>query len=146
MKFPFTLNYKSLNSQNNKDFYLKFKKVYPGTIKDWQSDNGLENLGDFEKQLKQDHVPHYFTYPRCPKINGVVERYQRTFQEEFLYPNLHFIHDKILLNQKLAEYLIFFITKRVHKTLGNQSPMDFLISQGLMSKKTVSYTFNGKFS
>jgi transposase InsO family protein len=140
LKFSLTLNYKSLNSKNNQDFYQKFKSVYPGVINDWQSDNGLENLGEFEKQLKKDKILHYFTYPRCPKINGVVERYQRTFQEEFLYPNLHLIHDKITFNKELAEYLIFYNTKRPHKSLGNKSPMDYLITEGLMSKKTVSYT------
>jgi transposase InsO family protein len=140
LKFTLTLNYKTLNSKNNQDFYQKFKLVYPGAIKDWQSDNGLENLGGFEKQLKKDRIPHYFTYPRCPKINGVVERYQKTFQEEFLYPNLHLIHDKIIFSKKLAEYLIFYNTKRPHKSLGLKSPMDYLITEGLMSKKTVSHT------
>jgi len=140
LKFTLTLNYPHLNSKNNQDFYHKFKQAYPGAIKDWQSDNGLENLGEFEKQLKKDNILHYFTYPRCPKINGVVERYQRTFQEEFLYPNLHLIHDKITFNKKLAEYLIFYNTKRAHKSLGLKSPMDYLINGGLMSKKTVSHT------
>lgn len=143
MKFTLTMNYKLLNSKNNKDFYHKFKQVYPGKkIKDWQSDNGLENLGDFEKELKKDKIPHFFTYPRCPRINGVIERYNRTLQEQFINPNLDLIHDKILFNQKLAEYIIFYNTKRVHKTLGNISPMDFLISQGLMSNKSVSYTLH----
>jgi len=143
MKFTLTVNYKSLNSRNNKDFYHKFKQVYPvKRIKDWQSDNGLENLGDFEKELEKDKVPHLFTYPRCPRINGVIERYNRTLQEEFINPNLDLIHDKILFNQKLSEYIIWFNTKRVHKTLGNISPMDYLISQGLMSKNSVSYTIS----
>jgi transposase InsO family protein len=84
MKFSLTLNYLTLNSRNNKDFYLKFKSCYPGDIKDWQSDNGLENLGEFDDQLERDGIPHLFTYPRCPKINGVVERYNRTLQEEFI--------------------------------------------------------------
>ena len=141
MKFSFSVNYKSSNSRNNKDFYHKFKSVYPGRkIKDWQTDNGAENLGDFEKELEKDNVPHIFTYPRCPRINGVIERYNRTLQEEFINPNLYLIHDKILFSHKLAEYIIFYNTKRVHKTLGNISPMDFLISKGLMSNKSVSYT------
>jgi len=140
LKFTLTLNYKTLNSKNNHDFYQKFKSVYPGTIVDWQTDNGQENQGEFEKQLAKDKIPHFFTYPRCPRINGIIERYQRTFQEEFLNPNLHLIHDKILFNQKLAQYIVFYNTKRVHKSLGLKSPMDYLIDEGLMSKKTVSYT------
>ncbi|MBI4999669.1 hypothetical protein HZB97_02785 [Candidatus Gottesmanbacteria bacterium] len=125
MKFSLTLNYPTLNSRNNKDFYLKFKSCYPGDIKDWQSDNGLENLGEFDDQLKRHGIPHLFTYPRCPK---------------FIDCNLDTIYDRILFNQKLADYLIFYNTKRVHKSLGLKSPMDFLISEGGMSKKSVTYT------
>ena len=125
MKFGLTLNYKSLNSKNNQDFYQKFKSVYPRTIVDWQTDNGQENQKEFEQQLARDKIPHFFTYPRCPRINGIIERYQRTFQEEFLNPNLHLIHDKILFNQKLAQYIVFYNTKRAHKSLGLKSPMDY---------------------
>lgn len=140
MKFSLTLNYPTLNSRNNKDFYLKFKSCYPEKIVDWQSDNGLETLGEFDDQLQRDGIPHLFIYPRCPKINGVIERYNRTLQEEFIDCNLDLIHDTILFNQKLADYLIFYNTKRVHKSLGLKSPMDFLIAEKGMSKKTVTYT------
>jgi len=145
LKFALTLNYKRLNSQNNQDFYLKFKSCYPGVIKKWQSDNGLENLGDFDRQLVKDKIPHIFSYPRCPRINAFIERYNRTIQEEFIDPNLHLIHDKIAFNKGLADYIIFYNTKRVHKSLGNQSPMDYLIKKGLMSKKSVTYTDRCKF-
>jgi transposase InsO family protein len=47
-----------------------FKSVYPCEIKVWQSDNGSENLGEFDKALKKDSIPHLFSYPRCPKINA----------------------------------------------------------------------------
>jgi transposase InsO family protein len=140
LKFALTLNYPRLNSRNNKDFYLKFKSCYPGIIRKWQSDNGQENLGEFDQQLKQDQVTHIFSYPRCPKINAFIERYNRTVQEEFIDPNLHLIHDKITFNRQLADYIIFYNTQRVHKALENQSPMDYLIKKGLMSKKSVTYT------
>lgn len=140
MKFCLTLNYKRLNSRNNKDFYYKFKSCYPGQIKDWQSDNGKENLGEFDRELEKDKIPHLFSYPKCPKINGIIERYNRTIQEEFINNNLDIIHDKILFNKKLAEYLVFYNTKRVHKSLGLKSPMDYLIEQGSMSNKSVTYT------
>lgn len=139
-KFAFTLNYKGLNSRNMKDFYQKFKSVYPGKIKDWQSDNGKENLGEFDKELEKEKTPHLFSYPNCPRINGIIERYNRTVQEEFINNNLEVVHDKILFNKKLAEYLVFYNTKRVHKSLGLKSPVDYLITEDLMSKKSVTYT------
>jgi hypothetical protein len=36
LKFAVTLNYKRLTSRNNKDFYLRFKSIYPGTVRSWQ--------------------------------------------------------------------------------------------------------------
>ena len=140
MKFTLTLNYKSLNSRNNKDFYQRFRRVYPGTIKDWQSDNGSENLGEFDQQLEKDQIPHFFSYPHCPKINTYIERYNRTVQEEFIDNNLDIIHDKQLFNQKLSEYLIWYNTKRPHKSLGLKSPLQYLIEKGGMSQKYLTYT------
>lgn len=140
MKFTLTLNYKRLNSQNNKDFYQRFKSVYPGEIKNWQSDNGSENLGKFDKQLEEDQIPHFFSYPRCPKINTYIERYNRTIQEEFIDNNLDIIHDKILFNKKLSDYLIWYNTKRPHKSLGLKSPLQYLLEKGAMSQKSLTYT------
>lgn len=84
MKFALTLRYKRITSENMKDFYQRFMSVYPGTVRVWQSDNGSENLGKFDTQLEADHIPHLFIYPRCPKIDAFIERYNRTLQEEFI--------------------------------------------------------------
>ena len=114
--------------------------VYPLDIKSVQTDNGLEFLGEFEDHLKSRNIPHCFTYPRCPRINGCIERYNRTLREEFLNHNLDSIDDPDVLNLKLADYLIFYNTERPHKTLGLKSPIDYLIAQGAMSNKSVTYT------
>lgn len=140
LKFALTLNYKRLTSRNMKDLYLRFKSVYPSVIKSWQSDNGSENLGEFEEQLRKDGIPHYFSYPHCPKINTYIERYNRTIQEEFIDNNLDVIADKPLLNQRLADYLIFYNTQRPHKSLGLKSPIQYLIGYGGMSQKSLTYT------
>lgn len=139
-KFVLSLPYLRLNSQNTLDFFKKAELVCPLRIKSVQTDNGLEFKGVFEKYLKTKKIPHYFTYPRCPKINGVVERYQRTLQEEFLNPNLDLIHYPKQFIGKLADYLIFYNTQRVHKSLGLKSPVDYLISQGAMSKMSWTHT------
>lgn len=120
------------------DFYHHFQSVYPLTIKDWQTDNGGENLGEFENQLIQDEIPHYFSYPRCPKINAVIERFNRTFQEDFVDQNLDVIRDKPEFNRRLGDYTIWYNTKRPHKTLGLKSPINYLIENNLMSNKSVT--------
>lgn len=141
LKFSLTLHYKKQTSKNMADFYQKFKFVYPGNIRDWQSDNGAENMGVFEELLKKDGVPHFFTYPRCPKINGCVERYNRTIQEEFIDQYLdELLNDPAAFERELADYVVFYNTQRVHKSLNLMSPIDYLISTGGMSKKSVAST------
>ena len=129
LKFALTLNYKRLNSKNMKDFYERFRSVYPLQVKDWQTDNGSENLGEFDKTLQRANIPHLFIYPRCPKINSIIERYNRTIQEEFIDNNLDIIHDKSLFHRSLAEYMVFYLTKRIHKSLDKMTPVDYLIKK-----------------
>jgi putative transposase len=140
LKFALTLNYKRLNSKNMKDFYERFRKVYPLQIKDWQTDNGSENLGEFDKALQKADIPHLFIYPRCPKINSIIERYNRTIQEEFIDNHQDIIHDKYLFHQLLANYMVFYLTKRIHKSLNKMTPVDFLIKKGGMSHLYGTYT------
>ena len=140
LKFALTLNYKRLNSKNMKDFYERFREFYPLQIKDWQTDNGSENLGEFDKTLQKADIPHLFIYPRCPKINSIIERYNRTIQEEFIDNNLDIIHDKSLFHEHLAEYMVFYLTKRIHKSLGKMTPVDYLIKKGGMSHLYGTYT------
>lgn len=140
MKFALTLRYKRITSTNMKDFYMRFKQVYPGTINIWQTDNGGENLGEMDKQLELDGVPHLFIYPRCPKINTFIERYNRTLQEEFVDEHLDTIHDHHLFAQQLADWNIYYNTKRRHHSLGLKSPLQYLIDKNQMSQMSWTYT------
>lgn len=144
MKFALTLNYKHITATNMKDFYQRFKSVYPGAIRVWQSDNGSENLGVFDQQLEEDKIPHLFIYPRCPKIDTFIERYNRTVQEEFIDYHEDIIHDKKLFSQKLADWNIYYNSKRRHHTLGLKSPLQHLVDNGGMLHKSLTYTWHVK--
>lgn len=140
-KFALTLPYKRLTARNMKDFYFKFKSIYPHKeIRVWQSDNGKENLGVFDQQLTADGIPHYFIYPRCPKIDTFIERYNRTVQEEFIDQNLDSIHDKEVFTKLLVNWNIYYNTKRRHHSLKLQSPLQSFINEGGMSQMSLTYT------
>jgi len=134
-KFALSLPYKSLNSQNTVGFFKKLRFICPFEIKSVQTDNGLEFLGEFEKYLKSLKIPHLFIYPRCPKVNGVIERFNRTFQEEFLDQNIHLLTHPQEFSLKLSGYLLFFFSQRIHQALNNMTPLEYLIKEGGMSKK-----------
>lgn len=131
MKFQFSYGYPSLTSRNGQDFFKRLELVYPihNGIKTVQTDNGLEFLGEFHRYLEQRNIPHLFIYPRCPKINGFIERANRTLKEEFMEQYIYTKwHGLVAFNRDLMEYLIWYNTKRVHKSLNNISPMNYLLS------------------
>ena len=140
LKFAFSLPYTTLNSRNTVDFFKKLQFVYPIKITTVQTDNGLEFLAEFEEYLNKQRIPHVFIYPRCCRINGTIERFNRTIQEEFIDENLNIIFDPKLFSSKLMEYLVFYNTQRVHKSLGLKTPLGYLQEQRGLSKKSVTYT------
>ncbi len=139
-KFAFSLPYREKTSANAVHFFQQLERVYPLPIRDAQTDNGAEFLGAFEDHLEQQHIPHLFSYPRCPKINGCIERYQRTLSEEFLQVHEFLVREPRRFHLQLADYLVFYNCERVHHALHLQTPMAFLMAQGLLSKMSVTHT------
>jgi hypothetical protein len=140
LKFALTLEYSRLNSFNMTDFYHRFCQVYPLTIRIWQSDNGSENLKLFDEQLQKDNIPHLFIYPRCPKIDAFIERYNRTIQDECLDYHLDELLDIKEGNKLLLTWNLYYNTKRRHHSLNLLSPLNYLISKGQMSQMSVTST------
>lgn len=142
-KFAFSLPYARRTSANTVDFFDKLRQVYPlAAIVGVQNDNGGEFLAEFEAYLHACEIPQHFAYPRCPKINGCVERYQRTLAEEFIEVHEEVARDPAAFQRELANYLLFYNCQRVHSALNQQSPMQHLVAKGVMSKKSVTYTIS----
>jgi transposase InsO family protein len=139
-KWALSLPYSRLNSRNAKDFLEKLQTWHPLPIQDVQTDNGPEFEGEFDAYLRLQHIPHHWSYPRCPRINGCIERYQRTLSEEFIQVHEDSIRRPDEFLRHLADYLWFYNSERIHSALGNQTPLDFLLSEGLLSKMSVTYT------
>lgn len=109
-----------------------FKAIFqsfPYKIERVLTDNGSEFMKSFQVELDHASIPHWHTYPRTPKMNAHCERFNRTIQEEFVDWNTHLLQDPGQFNKKLADYLVWFNTKRPHKALHNKSPVQFLIQQ-----------------
>lgn len=139
-KSALSLAYKHLNSQNTVDFFKKFQTLLPYKIHTVQTDNGKEFLKHFRDYLQKQNIKHIFIYPRMSKVQGVVERFNRTIQEDFIDPNLHLIYNQPEYHRKLAKYLIYYNCQRVHESLNNMTPTDYLIQKGGMSNMLRSCT------
>lgn len=124
-RFAWVTKVKSQNSPWAKQAYIEFERNYKEKTRVIQTDNGSEFLGTFHKYLEEKRITHEFIYPKSPRVNGYIERFNRTFKEEFLYKYELDLQEKIF-NQKLKNYLIWYNTKRPHQGLGMKSPLDYM--------------------
>lgn len=105
--------------------FMSLNKIKIHTV---QSDNGSEFLGSFHDYLVSLEINHLFSYPRSPRINGVIERFNRTFQEEHVERTMEWWCDKESATLKLTKYLEWYNSVRPHASLHYQTPMAALNS------------------
>ena len=98
----------------------------PYSIRTVQTDNGSEFLGAFDQYCQDHSIPHVFTYPRSPRINGGIERFNRTIQEEFIERTDSVFQGKQVIAAHLERYVIWYNQIRPHQSLGYQSPSQYL--------------------
>lgn len=118
----------TISSLQTKLIFQEFEKLLPYKIHTVQTDNGSEFFKSFHQYLEERGVKHQFIYPKLPKINGVVERFNRTIQEEFINRNDEIYYDLATFQVKLEKYLQWYNYKRPHMALNYQSPMQFIQS------------------
>jgi putative transposase len=97
----------------------------PFPVRAIQVDGGAEFMAEFEEACKVRGVRLFVLPPRSPKLNGAVERANRTHTEEF--------HDFSLaaptvaeLGVELAAWERIYNTVRPHQALGYLTPKQFL--------------------
>jgi transposase InsO family protein len=129
-KFAFAYAYKNHSSSATVDFMKKFKSVAPVSLTHIQTDNGSEFAKHFEILLEKNGIVHFHTYPRCPKMNSEIERFNRTLSDAFIKRNrLLLAYDIEKFNQKLIEWLLWYNTRRPHWSLGLISPLRYICNQ-----------------
>ena len=117
----------SPSSKQAKLSFVEFEKEYSHSLRVVQTDNGSEFLGKFDNYLTQIKIKHEFIYQKRPKVNSVIERFNRTIQEEFIERNDDLmITDKEKFTEKLTNYQIWYNTKRPHYSLGQLSPLEYM--------------------
>jgi transposase InsO family protein len=127
--FAFAYGYKNLSSATGRDFLKKLRDVAPFEITHIQTDNGLEFEKYFREYLEEEKIVHFHNYPRCPKMNAYVERFNRTIQEQYINWKLMPLRDDIdSFNKDLMDWLLWYDTKRPHESLGMVSPLRYIVS------------------
>jgi len=126
LKVAYAQTFKTKSAKNTLLVFNVLQSVLPVTIHTVQTDNGKEFEGVFDHHCSRQFIRHLWTYPNCPKINGVIERFNRSLQEEWLDMYQDELIDPELANRHLAEYLWFYHNDRIHEGLGDRTPADVL--------------------
>ena len=151
-RFSFAWGTKSHASLAAAEFFSLCRKAFPHSYNFLYvlTDNGSEFKKLFAEELRRRHLVHFHTYPKTPKMNAHLERFNRTIQEEFIDYNVFLLKDPDDFNRKLMDYLIFYNTKRVHHAFRNRlSPIQFMLQWSkdniikipLESRSGLHYTF-----
>jgi putative transposase len=112
-------------SNNASGFIDVLLKRMPFPIKAIQVDGGSEFQDAFERECQKRGIKLFVLPPRSPKLNGHVERAQRTHTEEF-YEVTDSSFEIGELNRALLEWEKVYNTIRPHQALGYLTPLEFL--------------------
>jgi len=97
----------------------------PFEVRAIQIDGGSEFEGTFEEVCKNYGIKLFVLPPRSPKLNGYVERANRTHTEEFYeVTDASFEMDE--LNEALLKWEYIYNTVRPHQSLGYLTPKKYL--------------------
>ncbi len=97
----------------------------PFPVKAIQVDGGSEFMAQFEEECQARGIRLFVLPPRSPKLNGGVERANRTHTEEFYQWSVA-PPTVAELGAELREWENTYNTKRPHQALGYLTPKQFL--------------------
>jgi transposase InsO family protein len=98
----------------------------PFPIRAVQVDGGSEFAAEFEQACQQRGLHLFVLPPRSPKLNGAVERANRTHTEEFYQVTPCSLEMK-KLNRELRHWEKIYNTVRPRQSLGYLTPHQFLL-------------------
>ena len=106
-------------------FIESIRERMPFEVKALQIDGGSEFQGVFEEACERYGIKLFVLPPRSPKLNGYVERANRTHTEEFYeVTDASFEMDE--LKKALLKWEYIYNTVRPHQSLGYLTPQKFL--------------------
>ena len=132
--------YRSATAGNAKKFLDSLIERAPYPLKAIQVDGGSEFMAEFEQACADRDIPLFVLPPRSPKLNGHVERAQRTHTEEF-YDLYMGELDLKSINRALRDWENFYNQVRPHHSLDLMSPAEYLCKHhpGMAPAHTLSH-------
>ncbi len=117
--------YRSATAGNARKFLETLMQRSPFPVRAIQVDGGSEFMAQFEQACADKNIRLFVLPPRSPKLNGHVERAQRTHTEEF-YDLYMGELDLKSVNEALRDWEVFYNTVRPHHSLDLRTPAEYL--------------------
>lgn len=121
--------YNTHSSKQATDFLQRLHYVTEGEIINLHHNNGSEFQKDFEQACKELALPQWYSRVKTPTDNVVLERFNRTIQEEFVDIIDIDLEDIQEVNGRLTEWLIEYNSIRPHQALDYKTPLSYIDSQ-----------------
>ena len=112
------------------DFLTTLQARMPLLVRAIQVDGGSEFQADFEQACQEQGIRLFVLPPRSPKLNGAVERAQRTLTEEF-YEVTDFSLEVAPLNRELLAWDAYLQYRAPPSGTGLPHPVGFLAALAL---------------
>jgi transposase InsO family protein len=116
--------YRRQTSTAAADFLHHLKTKFPFRVKAIQIDGGSEFMDQFEAACRRLKIALFVNPPKCPEMNGGVERLNRTSREEFYeVEDLALVTEE--LNRQLEGWEHTYNYIRPHETLDYLTPNEY---------------------
>jgi len=135
-RFAFAYSYKTLSSATAKDFMEKLQTVAPFAIRHIQTDNGQEFHKHFDEYVSKQEIVHFWNYPKSPKSNAYIERFNGVIQRQHIGWHLDELNEPNLFNCGLMNYLVWYNTEKPHRGIGKVPPLKYYVDNFVNTKKS----------
>ena len=125
-KLAYARLYTTHSSKQAADFLKRLHYLTEGEIINLHHDNGSEFEKDFKKACEELALPQWYSRVRTPKDNAVLERFNRTIQEEFVDMTYAGIEEVKEFNHELTDWLEEYNSVRPHQTLDYLTPLEYI--------------------
>jgi len=119
--------YTSSSTANGRDFLISLLLAFPFRVNAVQTDNGHEFLLHFHKECVKRGIAHFFSRPRTPTDNTMVERIIQTSEYELWLFDETIIPDTKYLNSRISAWFDRYNSYRPHQSLNYLTPMEYYL-------------------
>lgn len=88
----------------------------------WSVGGSLDPARRFRETVTKDHLFQEYITPYTPEQNGMIERFFRSFKEEYVWQHTFVSFDEAY--NRIADWIDYYNFERPHSALGYATPAE----------------------